>query len=1478
MRTTYTGVMSFKYKTPDMPSDALFTEQWYLNDINVLPVWRDAYGQGYTGKNIKIAQFEPGMPFTTEEAVFDYRHADLQANADRNWLADPNAAITQDFSQHATLVAGVMVAARNGEGAVGVAYDAKLSGHFIQGTGLEVAALTQEITQALAQFKHYDVVNNSWGSTANFNINVVPVGTLEQGIQNAVGQGRNGLGTIIVMAGGNERQNGGNTNTNALTANRAVITTGAINAQGDISTLSVTQAPFSNPGASILVSAPGSNVASTSRILQTDDGTIFGNDTATTQGTSFATPIVSGVVALMLEANPKLGWRDVQQILALTARKVNDSATDTVWNGANHWNGGGMHTSHDYGFGEVDARAAVRLAETWTGTHTSANERRLGNGEGSMNGQGNLNVALNDGAAVTRSISLGAGVRVEHATVSLDLTHSNWGDLIVELISPTGTVSRLIAHPGSSAANPGGDVGTGRLNFALDTTHDFGENAQGTGQLRITDRSGRGTGTLNGWKVEVYGSDWSETQTGLTVAGQTPVNSVNADNVYFYTDEFAGAPGSNRQTLTDSNGGKDIINASAVSSGSTINLNNGSTSTIAGRSLTINGGVEFAFGGDGNDTLIGNAQSNRLQGGRGNDSLNGGDGLDWLDGGAGNDTLTGGTGSDLFILRKQAGGVESVTDFSPTVAGEKLILVGFDNITDFAQVTVTQEGVNTRLTLGGGQSVLLLNRAPSQISEQNFTFVSDDAMLEQYASYAANPSTWTGTAAVENTLLPNTYGDLRAFALGGNDVLGGRTVNDLIDGGDGNDTLWGDYPGYAPQPGADWLEGGAGTDVMYGGGGNDLMLGGSGGDILNGEDGNDVLRGGSGTDVLQGGNGNDVLVGDAGNDHLVGGAGNDVLFMEGDLGTVYGTNYAYYGTRVGGDGADTFVVTATGGGNGGLIASGTTISAYNMIADFNPTQAGEVIDLTALTWIRGFSDLSLQNMTINKAAFTRVSATDGANQLMLNLRGVSASQLSAAHFKIAPTPGLVLGGTGNDSLTGDAGANIMDGKTGADAMTGRTGDDAYMVDNAGDTVIELPDGGFDTIRSSVTFVLRDNVENLALTGTAAINGTGNTQANRLTGNAGNNILDGGAGSDTLLGGAGNDTYVVDVQSDGIVELAGEGTDTVQASVSYTLGDYLENLTLTGTGNINATGNSLANILVGNAADNILDGAQGADTMQGGAGDDTYLVDNAGDVVTELADGGIDTVYASVNYTLGANVENGVLAWGAANGTGNALDNQITGNSINNVLAGGAGNDFLDGGTGADTLIGGAGNDVYGVDNAGDRITENTGEGRDTVYSSITLDLAGQPNLEQIVLTGVANLNATGNAADNTLYGNAGANVLAGGAGNDTLSGGGGADTFAFGTALNATGNLDTITDFTSGSDSIRLAQGLFSGLGFSGMPASSAFFRVGTGAQDADDRIVYNQGTGALYYDADGVGSLAAIQFAVLNSSPSLMYSDIHII
>jgi Ca2+-binding RTX toxin-like protein len=308
------------------------------------------------------------------------------------------------------------------------------------------------------------------------------------------------------------------------------------------------------------------------------------------------------------------------------------------------------------------------------------------------------------------------------------------------------------------------------------------------------------------------------------------------------------------------------------------------------------------------------------------------------------------------------------------------------------------------------------------------------------------------------------------------------------------------------------------------------------------------------------------------------------------------------------------------------------------------------------------------------------------------------------------------GSAGNDTLKGEAGNDSLNGGVGADTMLGGAGNDSYVVDNASDRVYETTTvggttnaGGTDTIRSSVSFTLGSFVEKLVLTGSAAINGTGNSLANSLTGNAAANTLNGGGGADTLLGGAGNDTYVVDNVGDKVYETTtvggatnAGGTDTVRSSVSYTLGSFVERLVLTGSAAINGTGNALANSLTGNAAANTLNGGSGADTLLGGAGNDTYVVDNAGDRVYESTTvggttnaGGTDTVRSSVSYTLGGFVERLVLTGSAAiNGTGNALANSLTGNAAANMLNGGSGNDTLVGAAGDDKLTGGAGSDRF----------------------------------------------------------------------------------------------------------------------------------------------------------------------------------------
>jgi Ca2+-binding RTX toxin-like protein len=358
---------------------------------------------------------------------------------------------------------------------------------------------------------------------------------------------------------------------------------------------------------------------------------------------------------------------------------------------------------------------------------------------------------------------------------------------------------------------------------------------------------------------------------------------------------------------------------------------------------------------------------------------------------------------------------------------------------------------------------------------------------------------------------------------------------------------------------------------------------------------------------------------------------------------------------------------------------------------------------------------------------------------------------------------------GDDTIRSGDGADMLLGGVGADTMFGGPGDDGYVVDNSSDSVIENANEGSDAVYASVHYRLPTNVEYLVLQGTADLQGYGNSLANALTGNTGNNILDGGTGGDAMYGGAGNDAYFVDDAGDVVIENAGEGSDTVYATVHYHLPANVEYLVLQGSADLQGYGNSLANVISGNAGSNVLNGDAGADAMYGGAGNDAYFVDNAGDIVIENANEGIDMLFASVDFNLPMNVEYLVLQ-------GNA-DLQAYGNSQANNLYGNAGNNILNGQAGADVMAGGAGNDTYFVDNGLDKVVEGANEGTDAIFSTVHFILPA--NVETLVLQGSADANGTGNTLTNKIYGNSGNNVLDGQGGADILVGGAGNDTFVF---------------------------------------------------------------------------------------------------
>lgn len=383
---------------------------------------------------------------------------------------------------------------------------------------------------------------------------------------------------------------------------------------------------------------------------------------------------------------------------------------------------------------------------------------------------------------------------------------------------------------------------------------------------------------------------------------------------------------------------------------------------------------------------------------------------------------------------------------------------------------------------------------------------------------------------------------------------------------------------------------------------------------------------------------------------------------------------------------------------------------------------------------------------------------------------------------------------------------------------------------------------------------------------------GNDGNDDLDGGNGNDRLNGGAGADTLTGGDGNDTYVVDDAGDRVLEtLSGSlgGVDAVNASISYVLGQNVETLILTGTGNINGFGNGADNFMMGNSANNSLDGSIGADTLRGMGGDDTYYVDSKSDLVIENRGEGKDVVYSGVSYRLPDQIEKLYLTGSGISGIGNALGNTLTGTSAHNVLSGLDGNDFLDGGASKDTMNGGLGNDTYVVDNIADLAIENANEGYDVVRATATFSLGD--NIEDLYLQSTGAINGYGNTLDNHIWGNSGDNVISGGLGNDTLYGSGGVDRFLFDTSPDSA-NIDLISDFKSDRDLIVLDHLVFGSLN-AGVLDSGAF-TVSTAATTASQHIIYDAASGILYYDADGVGGAAQVAFAQLDLRPAVLISD----
>ncbi|WP_419897583.1 S8 family serine peptidase [Roseomonas sp. USHLN139] len=807
-------------------NDPGFAQQWQLRGgvgINMTPL----YDQ-YSGAGIRI-----GLVDTFP----DINHPELAGRFDlaRGGWAQGQTPLDDGHadSGHGTQVALILGArANNGYEQVGAAFGASLVAFAFDSRAYRTVA--QE-TEMLALQWQVDVSNNSWSRSGEHfrdNFGDAAYAGAAAALADAAARGRGGLGTVIVRSAGNDGGIGDDVNTHSYSNNRYTLTIGATNGLGQVQ-------GFSNQGAALMAVAPA-------------------------EATSWAAPRASATAALMLEANPNLGYRDVQAIIAMTARITDAARADWHVNAAEDWNGGGLHVARSAGFGLIDARAAVRLAESWTLQNHAHNLQQASAGGGGM--------ALAEGGSSYATAFIDAALRVERAELTINLAHSLIGDLRLVLFSPSGTSSVLLdrLHQGQY------DSATDRLTFTLASTHFLGEAASGGWVLRIDDAAGGGQGRLLGWQLILLGA------------------AASADTQLVFTDEFTqlAAQDPSRAVLHDA-GGEDTLNTAAVSSGSWIDLAPGMVSRIAGQGVTLAAGtvIEHAIGGDGADVLLGTDGPNRLQGNRGfdtlygragddvlwggagNDRLVGGPGQDWLDGGTGADRLEGGAGDDSYVL-------DHAGDRVVELAGE-----GFDTVhasIDYRLAEAVEQlqlqGQARAGTGNAGANTILGNALANLLRG-----LGGDDRLE-----GGDGDDQLGGGAGDDLLFGGAGAD-RMLGGGGNDVYlvddPGDTVVEFRFGGFDRVQSWISYTlpvhvehlelqGAAALEGrgnasANDISGNAAANRLWGFAGHDRLFGGAGDDQLWGGEGRDLLDGGSGADRLAGGLGDDLYIIDEAGDRVV---------------------------------------------------------------------------------------------------------------------------------------------------------------------------------------------------------------------------------------------------------------------------------------------------------------------------------------------------------------------------------------------------------------------------------------------------------------------------------------------------------------------------------------------------------------------------------------------------------------------------------
>ncbi|HEY0623756.1 hypothetical protein [Sphingomonas sp.] len=954
---------------------------------------------------------------------------------------------------------------------------------------------------------------------------------------------------------------------------------------------------------------------------------------------------------------------------------------------------------------------------------------------------------------------------------------------------------------------------------------------------RLTASGGDAGGDLFDGFEDVEGSAFADTLAGD--AGANRLFGGNGDDVLSGgggDDLLDGGAGADQ---LDGGAGIDRVDYGSSGAGVVVDLADGAASggEAAGDRLV---GIEAVDGSTFADTLAGSEGADWIGGGAGDDRIDGRGGDDLLVGGAGADTLIGGGGFDSADY-SGSGGAVTIDLVAGTGSGgdaqgdrlegvERLIGSSFGD-------ALTGDGFDNVL-VGGAGADRLTGGAGVDAADYSASGAAVNAVLG--ATGSGGDAQGDVLSGIEN-LVGSGFGDVlvgdgAANALsggGGDDRLAGRGGADRLDGGAGIDIA--DFATSASMVTADLaagtasggvslvaiegLIGSAFDDVLNGDAGGNRLVGGKGADLINGRDGldtadysgstaavqvdlalsvqgggdaagdrltgiealvgsafDDVLAGVGEAEALYGGTGADRLEGRGGDDLLQGGAGADVL--------------------IGGDGIDTVDYSA----NAGAISINLQTGASS-----GGDAGGDRFDGIERFIGTGFADTIIgdgaDQILVGGAAGDRLDGAGGfdiavyagsAAGVKINLATNALSGGDAQGDSLAGIEGLV-GSAFADTLTGDANANrieggagndTLDGGAGADVMIGGGDDDSYVVDNAGDQVIETVGGGLDIVRTSLSsLTLADGVEDLSYTGGGGFAGTGNALDNSLYGKAlndalygldGDDKLVGGAGADLLDGGAGRDqvdytkSAAITVNLATNVNRGGEAEGDRLVGIETVIGsNYADSITGSDDPLAGDTlyGRGGDDVLAGGAGDDQLDGGSGNDVLRGGAGNDLYVVYEAGDQVIEAAGEGRDRIRtAASSYTLGANVEELVYTGTiGATMTGNALDNFIVGSGGEDRLAGGEGADVLRGGAGGDVLDGGAGSDT--AEYAGSlggvlvNLRSQTATGGDAMGDRL-----------------VSIENAQGSAYADVLLGSAGANVLTGGEGDDVLSGDDGNDT------------------------------------------------------------------------------------------------------